>query len=64
MGFYWSKGKEFYIGGYQLAKKWLKDRKGRALNFEDVLHYQKIIHVIKETGEIMQEIDIENITRS
>ena len=48
---------EFYIGGYQPAQKWLKDRKGRALNFEDILHYQKIIHVLKSTGEVMQEID-------
>ncbi len=34
---------EFYIGGYQPAQKWLKDRKGRKLEFEDILHYQKII---------------------
>lgn len=48
---------EFFIGGYQPAQKWLKDRKGRSLNFEDILHYQKIIHVLKATEEIMQEID-------
>ncbi|MCL2294228.1 MAG: N-6 DNA methylase [Spirochaetes bacterium] len=48
---------EFYIGGYQPAQKWLKDRKSRTLNFEDILHYQKIIHVLKSTFEIMQEID-------
>ncbi len=34
---------EFHIGGYQPAQKWLKDRKGRALSFDDVMHYQKII---------------------
>ena len=28
----------FYIGGYQPAQKWLKDRKGRALSFEDITH--------------------------
>ena len=33
----------FYIGGYQPAQKWLKDRKGRKLEFDDVLHYQNII---------------------
>lgn len=32
---------EFYIGGYQPAQKWLKDRKNRTLNFDDILHYQK-----------------------
>jgi predicted helicase len=47
----------FYIGGYQPAQKWLKDRKDRQLSFEDILHYQKIIVALKETGRIMQEID-------
>lgn len=48
---------EFYIGGYQPAKKWLKDRKGRELNFEDIQHYQKIIVALMETERIMNEID-------
>jgi len=48
---------EFYIGGYQPAQKWLKDRKGRVLNFEDILHYQKIIVALSETARIMGEID-------
>ncbi|MEZ0317742.1 MAG: type ISP restriction/modification enzyme [Methylophilaceae bacterium] len=47
----------FYIGGYQPAQKWLKDRKGRALNFEDILHYQKIIHALSETDRLMKSID-------
>jgi len=48
---------EFYIGGYQPAQKWLKDRKGRVLNFEDILHYQKVIVALAETGRVMGEID-------
>ena len=48
---------EFYIGGYQPAQKWLKDRKGRELKFEDILHYQKIIVALSETDRLMQEID-------
>lgn len=48
---------EFYIGGYQPAQKWLKDRKGRKLEFEDILHYQKIIVALSETNRIMKEID-------
>ncbi len=48
---------EFYIGGYQPAQKWLKDRKGRALDFEDILHYQKIIVALVETDRVMKEID-------
>ncbi|OYZ30143.1 MAG: DNA methyltransferase [Sphingobacteriales bacterium 17-39-43] len=47
----------FYIGGYQPAQKWLKDRKGRELSFEDILHYQKIIVALKRTDELMKEID-------
>jgi predicted helicase len=48
---------EFYIGGYQPAQKWLKDRKGRTLNFEDIIHYQKIIVALIETDRLMKEID-------
>lgn len=47
----------FYIGGYQVADKWLKDRKGRALSGEDILHYSRIIAVLKATEQIMHEID-------
>lgn len=48
---------EFYIGGYQPAQKWLKDRKDRKLEFDDILHYQKIIVALTETDRIMKEID-------
>ncbi|RLD65415.1 MAG: hypothetical protein DRI95_08785 [Bacteroidetes bacterium] len=48
---------EFYIGGYQPAQKWLKDRKQRELSFDDILHYQKIIVALTETDRIMKEID-------
>ena len=47
----------FYIGGYQPAQKWLKDRKGRKLSAEDIEHYQKIIVALTETDRIMKEID-------
>ncbi len=50
----------FYIGGYQPARKWLKDRKGRTLTNEDIEHYQKIIVVLTETDRIMKEIDNNN----
>ncbi|MCB0538857.1 MAG: N-6 DNA methylase [Bacteroidetes bacterium] len=48
---------EFYIGGYQPAQKWLKDRKDRKLDFDDILHYQKIIVALSETDRLMKEID-------
>lgn len=47
----------FYIGGYQPAQKWLKDRKDRVLEIDDILHYQKIIVALTETDRLMKEID-------
>ncbi len=47
----------FYIGGYQPAQKWLKDRKEKILTSEDIDHYAKIITALEETDRIMKEID-------
>jgi predicted helicase len=47
----------FSIGAYQPAQNWLKDRKGRTLTLEDILHYQKMIAALTETGRLMNEID-------
>lgn len=49
---------EHYIGGYQPAQKWLKDRKGRNLTFDDVRHYQRIIKILSETRRVMGEIEM------
>ena len=46
----------FYIGGYQPAQKWLKDRKGRTLTLEDLRHYAKIILALTETDRLMKAI--------
>jgi predicted helicase len=45
-----------WVGGYQPAQKWLKDRKGKILTNEDIEHYQKIIVVMAETNRLMIEI--------
>jgi predicted helicase len=47
----------FYIGGYQVCQKWLKDRKGRELSFDDLTHYQNIISILAETIATMSNID-------
>ncbi len=47
----------FYIGGYQPAQKWLKDRKGIELTFDEIRHYNKIIVALTETDKLMKEID-------
>ena len=48
---------DFYIGGYQPAQKWLKDRRGRRLTFDDIRHYRRIIAVLDGTARLMGEID-------
>ena len=48
---------EFYIGGYQPAQKWLKDRKGVELGSEDIEHYCKIVKALVETDRLMKKID-------
>ena len=47
----------FYIGGYQPAQKWLKDRKNRTLTYDDISHYRKIIAILIETHKLMLELD-------
>jgi len=49
---------DFRIGGYQPAQKWLKDRKGRMLGWDDIRHYQKIIKILVETDQIMRGIEL------
>jgi hypothetical protein len=48
---------EFYIGGYQSAQKWLKDRRERTLNFQDIQHYQKMITALYQTSKIQRKIN-------
>jgi predicted helicase len=50
---------DFYIGGYQPALKWLKDRKGRTLIFDEIEHYRKIITVLALTADLQGQIDEE-----
>ena len=47
----------FHIGGYQVCEKWLKDRKGRKLTYDDKEHYRKVVAALGRTIELMAEID-------
>lgn len=49
---------EFEVGGYQPLKKWLKDRTNTNLNFDSIMHYQKIISAINLTLQIIEKIDL------
>ncbi len=47
----------FEVGGYQVCAKWLKDRKGRVLSFQDIVQYQQIVAALAETLHVMEQID-------
>ena len=47
----------YQIGGYQVAHKWLKDRKGRLLTFADLQHYSQVIAALECTMALQTEID-------
>ncbi|MCW0217359.1 MAG: hypothetical protein OJI67_03455, partial [Prosthecobacter sp.] len=47
---------EHFLGGYLPAQKWLKDRRGRELSFEEIKHYQCILKALVETKSIMDEL--------
>lgn len=55
---------DFWIGSYQPAQKWLKDRKGRTLLLEDVQHYQRILKILSETDRIMKTIKLPSAIKS
>ena len=47
---------QYQIGGYQVAQKWLKDRKGRPLSLDDIKHYCKVVTALNKTTEVQQQI--------
>ncbi|MYC34446.1 MAG: hypothetical protein F4X64_14880 [Chloroflexi bacterium] len=48
---------QFRIGGYQPMEKWLKDRRGRTLSFDDIDHYRRMTAAIAETMNLMAQVD-------
>lgn len=48
---------ELFIGGYQPAQRWLKDRQGRSLTPDDIRYWQKVIVALQETDKLMHEVD-------
>ena len=48
---------ETHVGGYRVADKWLKERCGRNLNYDDLEHYQSVIAALARTVEIQAGID-------
>jgi hypothetical protein len=48
---------DLHIGGYRVAEKWLKDRKGRPLSYDDLTHYQAVIAALARTLELQADLD-------
>ena len=46
-----------FVGAYQPAQKWLKDRKGKVLTNAEIEHYQKMIVSLVESDRLIKEID-------
>lgn len=48
-----------YVGGFQAARTWLKSRKGRKLEPEEINHFQRILKVLDKTVQIRDTIKID-----
>jgi len=48
---------EYAIGGYQVAMKWLKDRRGRRLTLEEIRTYCRIVTALARTIGLQEEVD-------
>ncbi|MDW7761922.1 MAG: type ISP restriction/modification enzyme [Acidobacteriota bacterium] len=47
----------YQVGGYQVCEKWLKDRKERRLELDDIRTYCRIVTALGRTIELQREID-------
>ena len=47
----------YRIGGYQVCDKWLKDRKERGLDLDDIRNYCRVVTAIEHTIAIQEKID-------
>ena len=49
----------FYIGGYQVLNKYLKDRKTRTLTIDEIENVENVVKVLAFTIKQMEKIDVE-----
>jgi len=47
----------YRVGGYQVCEKWLKDRRDRRLELDDIRTYCRIVTALKRTIDIQGKID-------
>lgn len=53
---------DFHVGGYRVCDRWLRDRRGRVLSFNDLASYERVVGAINESLGVITEIEaaIEN----
>jgi len=47
----------YQVGAYQICEKWLKDRKGRVLDDDEIQHYRNVVASLTETISNLAKID-------
>jgi predicted helicase len=48
---------EFEVGGYQVCRKWLRDRRGRQLTAEEIDQYRRLVLALSDTLQRTATID-------
>jgi predicted helicase len=48
---------DYRVGGYQVCHKWLDDRKGTDLSYDERLTYQKMVTALERTRALQAQID-------
>jgi len=51
------RGVGVHVRGHHVLDRWLSDRRGRTLSYDDITHYGKIVVALTETMRLMAEID-------
>ncbi|GIV07270.1 MAG: hypothetical protein KatS3mg017_0472 [Fimbriimonadales bacterium] len=47
----------FRVGGYSVCAKWLSDRKGRVLSFEEIQTYMRVVTAIERTLGLQEQLN-------
>ena len=48
---------EYCIGGYHPAQKWLKDRKGRTLSYDEQEHYRRMLAALARSAALVEKLE-------
>lgn len=48
---------DYELGGYQVCQKWLLDRRGQALSYDDLSHYMATVYSLEAAMELIPELN-------